>query len=78
MTLDIDSDVPMPETGGPDYGELIDAFGKMQIGQSVVFTGSHTYIHSLAGDCGIRIKVRATSGLVANRGAKQYRIWRIG
>jgi len=78
VTLDIDSDVPMPETGGPDYGELIDAFGKMQIGQSVVFTGSHTYIHALAANQGIRIKVRATSGLVANRGAKQYRIWRIG
>ena len=78
MNLPLEDDIPVPDTDGPDYTELLDAFNRMKPGQSVVFTGSHTYIHSLAGDCGIRIKVRATEGLVAARGLKAYRIWRVG
>jgi hypothetical protein len=76
MTLEIRRDVPLP--GDCDrYEELIEAFGKMQPGYSVIFTGAHSYIHALAAECGIRIRVRATNGLVALRGLKEYRIWRI-
>ena len=73
VSLLIEDSVPLPE---PDYARLCDAFREMKIGQSVVFTGSHCYIHALAANCAIRIKVRALSGKIALRGLKEYRIWR--
>jgi hypothetical protein len=78
VSLLLENGVPIPERSGPDYTQLLDAFSKMKIGQSVVFTGSHCYIHALAANCALRIKVRAVRGKVALRGLKEYRIWRIG
>jgi len=77
MTLHIELDIPEPPDTGR-YKDLIEAYSKMEVGNSVVFYGSHSYIHALAGDVGIRIRVRALDGLVAMRGQKEYRIWRVG
>jgi hypothetical protein len=75
--LILEDDVPLPDQSGPDYDALRKAFSSIKVNQSLVFTGSHTYIHALAANSSIRIKVRATEGKVASRGYKEYRIWRI-
>ena len=76
MSLLIEN-VPMPEERS--YRELVEAFRSMAVGQSVVFTGSHSYIHALAASNGISIKTRMVDGSnIPMRGMARLRIWRTG
>jgi hypothetical protein len=79
MNLEIEHGVPVPEREGPPYALLVEAFSKMQVGDSVVFTGNHSWVHALARAVGIRIRVRrAEAGkTLASRGIQKLRIWRI-
>ena len=84
--------VPLPAKRGPfmpegewrargkqqSYADLRRVFGKLKIGQSIVYTGRHAHIHQTAYKCGIAVKIRTLDGNpIPLRGLVKVRIWRI-
>ena len=67
-----------PEPPAERYAELIEAFKKLQVNQSIVFVGSHSWVHQLATKYNISIKARAVDGKPLPRhGQVKMRIWRV-
>jgi len=77
----IEKNVPIPEgsTRGPGKGKLLLTIEQMEVGDSIVITGTHReQLHAVAKRVGILYKSKTIMKSNTSRKEDKIRVWRTG